>query len=440
MRKIYAIFLTLLLIVLAALNVYQYYRYNTLEENSPIQISELKGENQESYIGRTVTVEGYFANIANKYPILITNTDYLLMDREFPDDQFLVLIIGKYENATGIGGAFVQVKGKVLEIEGEIGIEAAEIKQVVPTLKSFEELLEPVMVPFQQVRVQSHKYAVLISGGIKPEMAHSRYWNDMKYMYQILNNTYGYDPDNIFVIYKDGIAEDNGMPVDFSATITNVNTVFTTLANTMTSTDSLFIFMNNHGSGFDPSSYSYNYGGLIDADGDEPENGYSEASYGVDFNLDGDIADIVQIDEALNLYYSSKISDDDLADLIDNIECKQMIIFMKQCFSGGLIHDLSGSNRIILTACGEEEPAWGADTEGDWGEFSYHFMKAVNGEDWTADTNNDNKISMVEAFTYASNKDSRPETPHYDDNGDGIGHAIAIPGGGDGIIGSNAFL
>jgi len=47
---------------------------------------------------------------------------------------------------------------------------------------------------------------------------------------------------------------------------------------------------------------------------------------------------------------------------------------------------------------------------------------------------------MLEAFNYASSKDSRPEIPYYDHNGDGVGHAIVIPGGGDGIIGANAFL
>jgi hypothetical protein len=123
-----------------------------------------------------------------------------------------------------------------------------------------------------------------------------------------------------------------------------------------------------------------------------------------------------------------------------------MIIVMEQCFSGGFIHELSGLNRVLLTDASEEESSWAEDTlfdaNGDpcFDEFVYHLMRVVNGEDMTADANSDHRISMVEAFNYASTKDNRPETPRYDDNGEGVGNTVTIPKGGDGVLGANIDL
>jgi hypothetical protein len=77
--------------------------------------------------------------------------------------------------------------------------------------------------------------------------------------------------------------------------------------------------------------------------------------------------------------------------------------------------------------------------KGSYGEFSYHFMKAVNME-VPADANSNGFVSMSEAFNYASAQDSRPETPLYDDNGDGIGHSGPVPSGGDGTLGAVTYL
>lgn len=101
---------------------------------------------------------------------------------------------------------------------------------------------------------------------------------------------------------------------------------------------------------------------------------------------------------------------------------------MEQCKSGVFIPTLSQARRVILTACSPYQNSAGCDTEGPWDEFLYHFMCAVaftkiNGDPGVvdADTNNDNKVSMYEAFMYASAEDSRLENPYYDDDGDGGG-------------------
>ena len=107
------------------------------------------------------------------------------------------------------------------------------------------------------------------------------------------------------------------------------------------------------------------------------------------------------------------------------------------------ISQISGNNRIILTACSATESSWACNTEGSYDEFVYHFTSAVNfqtpgGSPVNADTNGNGYVSMVEAFNYASNHDSRAESPHYDDNGDGTGQLASIPNGGDGTLGSVA--
>ncbi len=52
----------------------------------------------------------------------------------------------------------------------------------------------------------SHNYALLLSGGFNATQNHIRYWNDISFMYQTLNKTYGYQRGKIFVLMSDGIS------------------------------------------------------------------------------------------------------------------------------------------------------------------------------------------------------------------------------------------
>ena len=107
-----------------------------------------------------------------------------------------------------------------------------------------------------------------------------------------------------------------------------------------------------------------------------------------------------------------------------------MIVFLQLCFSGNFIPAISAPNRVILTSCSSGESSFGCDTEGQWDEFSYHFMSAILGtqlpgnigDAWADFIVEDGKISMREAFLYAVLHDSYSlETPLYDDDGDGVG-------------------
>ena len=233
--------------------------------------------------------------------------------------------------------------------------------------------------------IRDSKYAVLISGGINPVKAFPRYWNDLKYMYSILINRYGYNPGNIYVIYKDGFAEDIQMPVNYSASLADLQTVFSSLATRMLADDTLFIFTTNHGS---PTG--------------------------------------------LCMYNAPDVTPSQFSTMLNGLGSNKIIVVMEQCFSGNFIPQISGTNRVIMTACSANEVSHGCDTEGPYDEFVYHFMSAVNFQTPTgtavdADTNDDGSVSMVEAFNYASGHDSwTGEHPYYDDDGNGVGHLSLI--------------
>ena len=231
--------------------------------------------------------------------------------------------------------------------------------------------------------VTPQKYAVLYSGGYDPDYAYMRYWNDLVWMYFILQ-AYGYPADHIYVIYKDGVPEDNHMPVDYPAIHASLDTVFGILSDTLTIRDSLFFFTTNHGT------------------------------------TDG-ICTWTPADSSYVLTHT------EVSNWLDSVSCGHMTIVMEQCYSGKFIQYLSGEHRVILTAASIES-SYGCDTEGEWDEFVYHFMSAVLGRQLNsystlvdADYNNNGFVSMREAFIYAALHDPWFETPLFDDDGDGVG-------------------
>ncbi|MFX1404793.1 MAG: C13 family peptidase, partial [Promethearchaeota archaeon] len=132
---------------------------------------------------------------------------------------------------------------------------------------------------------------------------------------------------------------------------------------------------------------------------------------------------------------------------LDSINCRNMIIVMEQCVSGKFIQYLSAPNRVIMTACKDDEGSAGCDTEGTWDEFVYHFMCALVSYSWNgdgtpvnADFNSDTQISLKEAFIWAAVKDSRSETPWYNDNGDGAGYNVLQVVYGGASYGDTVFL
>jgi PKD repeat protein len=241
----------------------------------------------------------------------------------------------------------------------------------------------------------SHNYALLISGGFNTTQNHIRYWNDISFMYQTLNQTYGYPADHITVLMSDGtstapdrhnataangdILTDNSPvnldtlygPTDVTgdAHKTTVVTTLSTLNGKLTAADSLFIFTTSHG-GWDGVKNSNN--------------------------------------SILYLWNQDYITDTEfIASLPANPG--NITMTMEQCYSGGFVDDFidkyaGTQRRVIATAANGSEPSWGNSFSNTWtsGVARIDDARLPN---FKADINRDNKISMWEAYNYSLNYD-----------------------------------
>ncbi len=417
---------------------------NQLENVKDTNISEVKTGSIE--VGDTVRLEGTF--IEGKVIYLVNDASIVLINTPMAEESYIRLDPGSAENyANGVTtGQVVECEGVVVEFdskEDQINadyIGAAYLKGlklidypkitgktdydltwITPGISICD--LNPVLCEKIGDIFRADEYALLYSGGVNAANNHSRYWNDLKFMYLTLVNVYDYDPDHIKVVYADGTAEDTEMPVDFAADVAGLDDAIDELSADIDFNDKLFVFTTNHGGGY-LTSGSVNKGGVNDTDGDE--------------------SDTQSIDETMSRYNDSRVTDDDFADLINEINAAQMIIVLEPCFSGGFLADLSGENRVIMSAATENEYSW-AMSGGAYDEFAYHFTSAVNGNDpdgnvIDADTDNDGRVTMLEAFNYAKDNDSASETPQYEDDGDGISTSTPSATSGDGQFGSTITL
>jgi len=423
-----------------------------------LQIPDLKRPGWQKYAGKTITIEGIF--VRDPLPMLITDIKIVQANMPMPKDQYILLTGNQAQeiDPKEYGGAKLRITGEVNAVDD------ANVKNigdyVVITVFKFEfiELIykyHPERIPISELIPEfrdPRKYAILFSGGINKSNNKIRYWNDLKFMYSALINKNGFSKNNIAVLYADGKGRDTQMPVHYSATQTNLETVFNLLREDSTGKDFIFIFTTNHGGGFCNAGLLYvgkmyyNLGGRFDGNSDEgAADNIVENSYNMDLNSDGDKFDTVSWDEEL-CSWGGSIFDDDLRNMLANIKYKKMVIVMEQCFSGGLIRDIgqNRSNMVIMSAAAESEVSYSMNS-GSYDEFSYYFTCAINGAEpngkkVNADTNNDKKVSMVEAFNYARSKDTQSETPQYEDSGDGISHSGKMPASGEGTPGSKTFL
>ncbi|MHA2314294.1 MAG: C13 family peptidase [Candidatus Hermodarchaeia archaeon] len=406
-----AVVLVLVITNAATLLYFMYFDSSVPIENVPLSIADVTGAGGAAYIGRTVTLIGYYVIAAGNH--LLVSNPLFYFNNSLDVDNHVVITGTVPELMQESAGKQIAVKG-VLEIydpsDGTKGTEFISFFDVTTEITYPGTYIDVLLDPYQQFdRIPPifdptpEKYAVLYSGGIQPGSDHYRYWNDIIYMYFILQ-MHGYDSDNIYVIYKDGVGEDTYTPVHYPATHTSMDTVFNLLSQEMGGADTLFFYTTNHGGVAGISVWN-------------------------------------PMDSGGSLTHA------EVSNWLDSITCENMIIVMEQCKSGKFIQHLSAPDRVILTACRDVENSYACDTEGNWDEFVYHFMCALvsipwNGDDITvdADFNNDAQISMKEAFVWAAAMDSRSETPWYNDNGDGIGYNVLQVIFGSSSYGDSVFL
>ena len=245
----------------------------------------------------------------------------------------------------------------------------------------------------------SHNYALLISGGFNASQNHIRYWNDISFMYQTLNQTYGYPADHITVLMSDGtsttadrhnatvngVIKTDNSPVNLdnkptttenivSATKINLDNTLASFrtggSKALGSTDSLFIFTTSHG-GIDTVP-------------------------GVNNSI-------------LYLWNKEYINDTEFVSKLPT-QCKNITMVMEQCYSGGFVDNFidrytgTTQGRVIATAASSTEPSWGNGFSNAWASGVARIDDRLNPND-AADTNGDNHISMAEAFNYAVKAD-----------------------------------
>ena len=234
-------------------------------------------------------------------------------------------------------------------------------------------------------RVRNERYAVIIGGTYYNDQQYEWFLSATKNMYMTLRDQYKYSDENIFYLFPLQTAADGeGLVDDDTPSETDIQNVFSSFkaggTHEMDNNDLLFVVWVDHGD-----------------DGGAPDGIEAHNTY-------------------FPLHNGDKIYDQELANYVDGISGLLRFI-LQPCFSGGFINDLSGANRIILSAVRETE------TEGGWIEKFTEGLQGMADTDPTTGNNN-GYTSIEEAYHYAAvylltNSGVHPQL---DDNGDLNGH------------------
>ncbi|MHA1908614.1 MAG: hypothetical protein ACW98Y_15035, partial [Candidatus Thorarchaeota archaeon] len=253
--------LVLILIISNAATVYYFMIYNpgqvpagyVPESEVPMGIAQV-ANSPGDYIGETITLFGYLVYAAGNYLLVANPLFYFNNSLAYDNHINLGSVVptgmsdsvGKQITVTGVlealdpvGDSSSFVVDSFFDVYTELTVEGQYLDVQLDPYLEFSDI--PYLFD-----ATAEKYAVLYSGGIKPGKDYYRYWNDIIYMYFILQ-MHGYDSENIYVIYKDGVGEDTYTPVDYPATHTSLDTVFNALSAEMGRADTLFFYTTNHG-------------------------------------------------------------------------------------------------------------------------------------------------------------------------------------------------
>jgi len=197
------------------------------------------------------------------------------------------------------------------------------------------------------------RYALMISGATE-----DRDIADLSLAYETLLEK-GFKKENIYILDSDGV-EAWDYPVFGTASKKDIIKAIGELEKKVTSNDLFFLFTTDHGNRVEKSLF-----GLID---------YEIST----FVLGGD----------------EEISQLELAAELERVKPSLGIYLFDQCYSGGFAEQFGGKNIVAIASSKADELAWG--DEGD--TMGYHFLDAFM--KYTADENEDGKVSIKEAFDY----------------------------------------
>jgi len=234
-----------------------------------------------------------------------------------------------------------------------------------------------------------NKHAVIISGASGEAAYAKQFAQWTAALRAALVGRFGFAEDQVKVLTETA-ADSTAVP----AKAEEVKRVFGSLRNELKSENLLFVFLIGHGA----------------FDGKEAK-----------FNLVG-----------------PDLSAGDYNSLLSSLPTRSIVMFDMASASGEFVKPLAATGRIVITATrsGQEQNAT---------RFTEFLIAALGATD--ADTDQDGRISVLEAFTYANRltanfytRAGRLATEHalLEDNGDGVGHQKAA--GGDALLARATYI
>ena len=238
------------------------------------------------------------------------------------------------------------------------------------------------------------RYAILLAGKANDPQLQKRYLEGIRKLHSLLIGPLGFPKDQVTVLMDDPQMDPN--LIQRQSTRKDLEEACLNLANRVKEADLVFVFIEGHGS-YDGRTYKLN---LVGPDPTAPE----------------------------------------LASILYSIPAKRFVVVNATNCSGGSLPALSGKGKIVLTATK-------SGMENNLTHMGEYFVESL--ENNAADSNKDGRVSVVEAFFFASQKvedhyknQDHLQTEHsiLDDNGDGEGHSNPGPGSEDDLLARTTFL
>lgn len=250
------------------------------------------------------------------------------------------------------------------------------------------------------------RHALLIAPRPQDLGQQNAYWNDPKFMYDVLKS-YGYLDFDIHFLYNQGSdvkSGDYGTPTgvtytDGAATPAQLASECTDLWNIVLEEDFFFVYA--FGPGYRNAVTNHSYLTLNDGEG------------GHTYLQDSTFAGATYIGKINSYRYRA--------------------FFLQPVYGGGFVNDLSNTKTVIATACAYDEGAYltsgdGDENQGENGEFDFYFMSGLASQTPTNHVHIDadetggetSLISLYESYQWDVNNEDRPEHPQIDDDGNAL--------------------
>ncbi len=238
------------------------------------------------------------------------------------------------------------------------------------------------------------RWAILIVGASGNSDLQKTYLEEIAGLHSLLIDSFGFPREQIVVLFDDPEMEPD--LIQYRATLENLSTVCRDLAGQVKREDMVFVFIDGHGS-------------------------YNNQTYKLN---------LVGPDPTAEL----------LAGMLYSVPARLFVVINATNSSGGSIPAFSQEGKIIITATKSGR-------EGNLTHMGRFIADAFR--DNASDSDKDGRVSIIEAYSYASYKveeyyknERNLQTEHavLDDNGDGVAQGKPAPENGDGLLARTTFL